>query len=270
MIGTIANASTILVGSIIGSTLRKGFDEKYKNIMMDSMGLAATALGINSVVQAMPDSKYHVLFIVSLALGGIIGTALSLDTLFDRTVSKISKGSNLAQGLSTAILLYCAGTLSILGPIQSALQGDNTYLFTNAILDGITSIVLSSTFGIGIALAAIILFCWQGAIYLLAGLIAPFITDTLMTEISLVGGVLIFASGLGILRIKNISAITGSTFQKCCPFFWISHYPRLDTTYLVFDRAVMMRPDKIVYVHKLAEFTLYNSLILAALTQKCE
>mgnify|MGYP003015002491 CR=1 FL=1 len=202
MIGTIANASTILVGSIIGSTLRKGFDEKYKNIMMDSMGLAATALGINSVVQAMPDSKYHVLFIVSLALGGIIGTALSLDTLFDRAVSKISKGSNLAQGLSTAILLYCAGTLSILGPIQSALQGDNTYLFTNAILDGITSI-----FGIGIALAAIILFCWQGAIYLLAGLIAPFITDTLMTEISLVGGVLIFASGLGILGIKKIKTL---------------------------------------------------------------
>ena len=198
MIGTIANASTILVGSIIGSTLRKGFDEKYKNIMMDSMGLAATALGINSVVQAMPDSKYHVLFIVSLALGGIIGTALSLDTLFDRAVSKISKGSNLAQGLSTAILL---------GPIQSALQGDNTYLFTNAILDGITSIVLSSTFGIGIALAAIILFCWQGAIYLLAGLIAPFITDTLMTEISLVGGVLIFASGLGILGIKKIKTL---------------------------------------------------------------
>ena len=198
MIGTIANASTILVGSIIGSTLRKGFDEKYKNIMMDSMGLAATALGINSIVQAMPDSKYHVLFIVSLALGGIIGTALSLDTLFDRAVSKISKGSNLAQGLSTAILLYCAGTLSILGPIQSALQGDNTYLFTNAILDGITSIVLSSTFGIGIALAAI---------YLLAGLIAPFITDTLMTEISLVGGVLIFASGLGILGIKKIKTL---------------------------------------------------------------
>ena len=227
MIGTIANASTILVGSIIGSTLRKGFDEKYKNIMMDSMGLAATALGINSVVQAMPDSKYHVLFIVSLALGGIIGTALSLDTLFDRAVSKISKGSNLAQGLSTAILLYCAGTLSILGPIQSALQGDNTYLFTNAILDGITSIVLSSTFGIGIALAAIILFCWQGAIYLLAGLIAPFITDTLMTEISLVAGSAHSARcrhhPVSFWGLKtpyyNISAITGSAFQKRCPFF---------------------------------------------------
>ena len=249
MIGTIANASTILVGSIIGSTLRKGFDEKYKNIMMDSMGLAATALGINSIVQAMPDSKYHVLFIVSLALGGIIGTALSLDTLFDQAVSKISKGSNLAQGLSTASLLYCAGTLSILGPIQSALQGDNTYLFTNAILDGITSIVLSSTFGIGIALAAIILFCWQGAIYLLAGLIAPFITADDGDQSGGRRADLCLrpwhpghqedqdpqpAAGsahsarcrhhpVSFWDLKtpycNISAITGSAFQKRCPFF---------------------------------------------------
>lgn len=147
MIGTITNATTILVGCAIGSTLKKGIGEKYKTIMMDSMGLAATALGINSIVQAMPESKYHVLFIVSLALGGLIGTRLDLDSAFGTIVGKISKGSNLAQGLSTAILLFCAGTLSILGPMQSALEGDNTYLFTNAILDGITSIVLSSTFG---------------------------------------------------------------------------------------------------------------------------
>ncbi|MCI8653774.1 MAG: DUF554 domain-containing protein [Angelakisella sp.] len=207
MLGTIANATTILIGSITGSTLKKGIGERYKTIMMDSMGLAATALGINSIVGAMPNSRYHVLFIVSLALGGLIGTRLSLDTAFARAVSKISRGSDLAQGLSTAILLFCAGTLSILGPMQSALQGDNTYLYTNAILDGITSIVLSSTFGIGIALAALVLFCWQGAIYLLAGLIQPFITDALMTEISLVGGILILASGLGILGIKEIKTL---------------------------------------------------------------
>ena len=207
MIGTITNAGTIVLGSIAGSTLKKGIGDKYKNVMMDSMGLAATALGINSVVQAMPESQYHVLFIVSLALGGLIGTKLSINTAFERLMSHISKGSNLSQGLSTAILLYCAGTLSILGPMQSALQGDNTYLFTNAILDGITSIVLSSTFGFGIAIAAVVLFCWQGSIYLLAGFIEPFITDSLMTEISLVGGVLILASGLGILGIKKIETM---------------------------------------------------------------
>ncbi len=207
MIGTIANAGAILAGSILGSTLKKGIGEKYKTVMMDSMGLAATALGVNSIVGAMPDSRYHVLFIVSLALGGLIGTRLSLDTLFDRVVARFSKGSDLARGLSTAILLFCAGTLSILGPMQSALMGDHTYLFTNAILDGITSVVLSSTFGLGIAAAAGVLFCWQGTIYLLAGLIQPFITDALMTEISLVGGILILASGLGILGIKEIKTL---------------------------------------------------------------
>lgn len=207
MIGTITNAGAILVGCVIGSTLKKGIGDQYKNVMMDAMGLAASAQGINAIVQAMPQSQYHVLFIVSLALGGLIGTRLSLDTAFQRALGKISKGSNLVQGLSTAILLFCAGTLSILGPMQSALQGDHTYLFTNAVLDGITSIVLSSTFGFGIAIASAVLFCWQGAIYLLAGLIEPFITDALMTEISLVGGVLILASGLGILGIKQIKTM---------------------------------------------------------------
>lgn len=207
MIGTITNTATILIGCAIGSTLKKGIGEKYKTIMMDSMGLAATALGINSIVQAMPESKYHVLFIVSLALGGLIGTALNLDTAFGNVVGKISKGSNLAQGLSTAILLFCAGTLSILGPMQSALLGDHTYLFTNAILDGITSIVLSSTFGFGVALAALVLFCWQGSIYMLAQFIEPFLTPELMTEISLVGGILILSSGLSILNIKNFKTL---------------------------------------------------------------
>ena len=207
MLGTIANTGAILMGSIVGSTLKKGIGEKYKTVMMDSMGLAAAALGISSITEAMPQSRYHVLFIVSLAIGGLIGTRLDLAAAFDRAVGKISGGSNLSQGLSAAILLFCAGTLSILGPMLSALQGDNTYLYTNAFLDGITSTVLSSTFGVGIVIAAAVLFCWQGSIYLLASVIEPFITDALMNEISLVGGILILSSGLGILGIKQIRTL---------------------------------------------------------------
>ena len=209
MIGTIANTATILAGSLVGSRLKSGLGEKYKEALMNGMGLAATLLGVNSVVQAMPQSRYSVLFIVSLAVGGVLGTAISLDTLFQKAVDKLplAGGSELGKGLSAAILLFCAGTLSILGPMQSALQGDNTYLFTNAVLDGITSTVLASTFGIGIALAALVLFCWQGAIYLLSGAIAPYVTTELLTELSLVGGALIFSSGLGILGIKQIKTL---------------------------------------------------------------
>jgi len=209
MIGTIANTATILAGSLVGSQLKSGLGEKYKEALMNGMGLAATLLGVNSVVQAMPESRYSVLFIVSLAVGGVLGTAISLDILFQKAVNRLplAGGSELGKGLSTAILLFCAGTLSILGPMESALKGDNTYLFTNAVLDGITSTVLASTFGIGIALAALVLFCWQGAIYLLAGAIAPYVTSDLLTELSLVGGALIFSSGLGILGIKQIKTL---------------------------------------------------------------
>jgi len=206
VIGTIFNCITIFVGSTIGSFLKKGIKEQYQEILMQAMGLAATALGIHSIVKYMPDSKYPVLFIVSLALGGLIGEMIDIEKGFQKLVAKISKG-NLAEGLSTAILLFCAGTLSILGPIESALRGNHTYLFTNAILDGVTSIVLASTFGFGIALSAIVLFLWQGFFYATAGILANFLTNDLLTEISIIGGVLILSSGLSILGIKKFKTL---------------------------------------------------------------
>ena len=202
MLGTIVNVSTILTGSVIGSVFKKGIGEKQQAALFTAMGLAAAGLGINSVVQNMPKSNYPVLFIVSLALGSLIGTTLDLDTRFQGLADRFSVGQ-LSKGLSTGILLFCIGTLSILGPIQSALNGDNTYLFTNATLDLVTSMVLASTYGIGIALTAIVLFCWQGSIYLCALALGAFMTPDMMTELSIVGGFLIASSGLSILGIKD-------------------------------------------------------------------
>lgn len=208
MIGTIANTLAILAGSLIGGTVRRGLKEKYQNILYVAMGLAATGLGINAVVQNMPNSPYPVLFIASLAIGGVIGTAIDLEGRFNKLVENRAKdGSQLARGLSTGIMLFCIGTLSILGPVNSALYGDETFLFTNATLDFVTSMVLASTFGYGMAFAAPVLFCWQGAIFLLANIAAPYLTDGLTTEISIVGGFLILASGLSILKIKEISTM---------------------------------------------------------------
>lgn len=227
MIGTIANTIAIIVGSTVGGTVRHGLKEKYQNVLFVAMGLAATGLGINAVVQNMPNSTYPVLFIASLAIGGVIGTGLDLDGRFNRLVNSRKKGkdsdessatdgdgvavssesSDLGRGLSTAIMLFCIGTLSILGPINSALYGDETFLFTNAMLDLVTSMVLASTFGYGIAIAAAVLFCWQGSIFLLASYLSPLLSGGLMCEISIVGGFLIFASGLSILKIKEISTM---------------------------------------------------------------
>lgn len=206
MFGTIFNVVMIIVGSIIGSIFKKGIKDEYQDILMQAMGLAATALGINAVVQHLPSSKYPVLFIVSLALGGLIGEKINLEMRFNTLVNKFSK-SNLAEGLSTAILLFCIGSLSILGPVEAALKGNYTYLLANGMLDGITSIVLASTFGIGIAASAIVLFAWQGSIYLAAKLMESSINTDLLNEVTIVGGLLILSSGLSILGIKKFKTL---------------------------------------------------------------
>jgi hypothetical protein len=207
MIGTIVNTGTIAIGAIMGSVLKKGIKPQYQDSLFNAMGFAATALGINAVVSHMPDSQYPVLFIVSLAIGSLLGAIIDLDAKFQGLVGKFAS-SNLGQGLSSAVLLYCIGTLSILGPVMSALYGDNTYLFTNATLDLVTSTVFASTYGIGMIFAAPILFCWQGSIYLLASLGASsFISDDLMCELSIVGGVLIASSGISILKIKDCKTL---------------------------------------------------------------
>ena len=202
MIGTIVNTATILLGSFIGSIAKKGIKEEYKGALFTAMGLAATALGINAIVNHLPDSEYPVLFIISLAAGSLIGTIIDIEGRFQR-LSKRFSSSDLGQGLSTATLILCIGTLSILGPIESALHGDHTFLFPNATLDFVTSMVFASAYGIGIAIAAGILFCWQGAIYLIASLLGAVISTELMTELSIVGGILIASSGLSILGIKD-------------------------------------------------------------------
>ncbi len=206
MLGTIVNVSCIAAGSIIGSVFKKGIKEQHQEALFNAMGLAALGLGMNAVAQNMPDSNYPVLFIVSLALGSLIGSMIDLNNRFNGLADKLSVG-HLSKGLSTGILLFCIGTLSILGPIRSALYGDNTYLFTNATLDLVTSMVLASTYGIGIILTAVVLFCWQGSIYLLACLLGNFMTADMMTELSIVGGFLIAGSGLSILGVKDVKTM---------------------------------------------------------------
>ena len=206
MIGTIVNTITIIVGSCVGHFAKRGIKEPYQKVMFTAMGLASLALGFNAVCNHLPKSEYPILFIVSLSVGGVVGTMLDLNGRFNRLVNRFSK-SNLAQGLSTGILLYCIGTLSIVGPMMSALYGDHTFLFTNATLDLVTSAVLATTYGIGMVLAAPVLFCWQGAFYLAAKLAGGVIPDAMVTEISIVGGTLIAASGLGILQIKDCKTL---------------------------------------------------------------
>ncbi len=207
MYAIIINAVAVVAGSAIGAIARKGIREKYITVLNTAMGLAALVLGVNVAMSNMIKSNYPVLFIFCLALGGIIGTMLRLDQRMERATAKVSGGSNLAEGITTGVLLCCVGTLSMMGPVLSALYGDNTYLMTGATLNLVTMIVIASSYGFGTALTAIVLFVWQASIYGIAHVSAAFISEELISEVSVVGGVLIAAAGLGVLNIKDCKTI---------------------------------------------------------------
>lgn len=208
MLGTIVNTACIVAGSIVGSLLKRGLGEKYQTVLYYAMGLSSLALGVSTFTQNLPKSEFPVLFILSLAIGGVAGAALDLDGRTKRLIAKRSS-EGLASGLISACLLFCVGTFSIVGPILSATTGDNTFLFTNATLDLVTSMVFAATYGIGIIAAAGVLFCWQGLFYLLGKLAADsaLLQGTFVNELSIVGGVLIISSGLSLLQIKDCKTL---------------------------------------------------------------
>lgn len=208
MIGTIVNTCTIIAGSVLGALLHRGIKEKYKEVMYTGLGLASLAIGLNATIANLPKSEYPVLFILSLAFGGIVGTRLDIDGRFKRLVNSKGRGEmRLGDGLSTAVLLYCIGPLSMLGPVISALKGDHTFLFTNATLDFVSSTIFASTYGIGMVLAAPVLFLWQAMFYAVATVSSTAVSEALMAELLIVGGLMITGSGLGLLHLKDCKTL---------------------------------------------------------------
>ena len=210
MIGTVVNTAAIIAGTIVGSLLSRGIKEKYKIGLYNALGLASLAIGLNATITHLPKSQYPVLFIVALAVGSVVGTKLDIDGRFHRLIEKRSKNNNgrsLADGLATAILLYCIGPLSMLGPVISALKGDHTFLFTNATLDFVSSTIFASTYGFGMILAAPVLFLWQGLFYVTAQISSQAVSDALMAELLIVGGLMITGSGLALLNLKDCKTL---------------------------------------------------------------
>ena len=208
MLGTIVTTICIVIGSAAGSIMRRRIDSTIQTALFNAMGIVTLALGANMAVQNLPKSQYPVLFIVSIALGSVIGFKLDIAGKIERYAAR-HNASRLAEGLTTSCLLYCIGTLSIVGPVLSAVYGNNTYLYTNATLDLVSSAVFAATYGWGIMLGALVLFCWQGSIYAVAYFLnsSDFIPETLMAELSIVGGLLLISSGLAILNIKDCKTV---------------------------------------------------------------
>jgi uncharacterized membrane protein YqgA involved in biofilm formation len=206
MYAIIINAIAVIVGSAIGALFKRGIKEKYITVLNTAMGLCAISLGLNVAIESMQKTHYPALFIFCLSIGGLVGTLLKMDQRMERATRRIST-TNLSEGITTSILLCCVGTLAMMGPVMSALYDDNTYLMTAATLNLVTMIVVASSYGFWVMVTSVAVFFWMSIIYGIALLSRSFISEELIAEVSLVGGILITASGLGVLHIKDCKTI---------------------------------------------------------------
>ena len=209
LLGAAVNAAAVLLGGSAGIIIGKALNKKVADAVMTGLGLVVVYIGISGAFSG----KNTLVAIISIAIGAVIGTLLALEdrvaALGKKLEEKVSKNGDgrIAKGFVSASLLFCVGAMSITGPIDSGLRGDHTVQYTKAVLDGIGAVVFASSFGVGVLFSALFIIVYQGGITLLAGFIAPYLTETIVNEMTCVGSLLIMALGFNMLGITKIKVM---------------------------------------------------------------
>lgn len=205
MLGTLANAAAVIVGGIIGLVFKNVIPEKTSEALLKTTGLAVIAIGIS----LMSAGENFTLLIISLIVGTIIGEGIDIEGKLDKfgafIESKIkNKQSNIALGFVTCTLVYCVGSMAIVGSIQSGLTGNHEILFSKAVIDGITAVSFAATMGAGVILSGISVLVYQGLITMLASLMQSLLSPGVVAEMTAIGGVIIMGIGLNFLIEKRM------------------------------------------------------------------
>lgn len=202
MLGTIINSTAIIVASLIGLFIGNRIKNDLKDGLVKVLGLCVSILGISMALKM----QNFLVVTLSLVLGYAIGDILAIEERFERLGKRVEerfKESKFAEGFVTSTLLFCVGSMAILGPIQEGLTGDRSILLAKSLLDGIASLILSSTLGIGVAFSSLSVLLYQGFFTLFAGFISPYLSERMINELNSTGGLLILAIGLNLSRITK-------------------------------------------------------------------
>ncbi|MBN2018102.1 MAG: DUF554 domain-containing protein [Candidatus Cloacimonetes bacterium] len=208
MIGTLVNVGAVIMGSTIGLVLRKQLPQKLTTIAFQSIGLFTIFLGFTMALK----TEHYLILIFSLIFGSIIGQLIDIDAWLMRISESLkkkwhSKNDKFSEGLVTAFLLFCMGSMTILGAIEEGLGGDPNLLLAKSLLDGFASIALAAALGIGVMLSVIPLLIYQGGLTLCAKLFEQSVTVPIMNELTAVGGIILIGLGISILEIKKLKVI---------------------------------------------------------------
>ncbi|WP_096272217.1 DUF554 domain-containing protein [Paucisalibacillus globulus] len=210
LFGTLVNGGLIIIGSILGLLFTK-IPERYKETVMHGIGLAVVLIGL----QMAFSTQVIIVVLLSLLSGAIIGELLDVESKLNQfgnwVGSRIKTNSNeesFSQGFVTASLIFVVGAMAIIGSLDSGIRGDHEVLITKGILDGFTALVLTTTLGFGVALSVVPVLLYQGTITLLATQIEQWVPEAflhgLIVELTAVGGLLIVAIGLNMLKVVQI------------------------------------------------------------------
>lgn len=206
--GAIVNAVVIVIAGTLGAKIKSAIPERMNKRLMEAIGLSIAVMGIAGAIEG----QNTLLMILSLVIGTLIGEGLDLDGRIISGVNKIEarfaskakfEGGSLAQGFISATMIFCVGSMIIIGSLESGLTGDNSMLYIKSLLDGITGFLLASSLGAGVALSAIPVLVIEGGLTLLATFLAPFLADAVVTEIISVGSVLLIGLGLNMAGLSE-------------------------------------------------------------------
>ena len=208
MLGTIVNSIAVIVGCLVGLVVKGRLNEKISITVMQGLALCTLYIGISGALKG----ENTLIMILSVAIGALIGEIIDIDkrlnNLGEYLESKFNgkKGSNvsIAEGFVSASLLFCVGAMAIVGSLESGLSGNHNTLFTKSILDGISSIIFTSSLGIGVIFSSVAVFIYQGGITLGAGLLSGILNDMVIANMSAVGGLLIAGLAFNMLGVTKM------------------------------------------------------------------
>lgn len=211
LMGAVVNAIAAAAGGAIGLLLRGRLPQRISQSMLRVMGICTLILGIQGALQ----TQDFLMLLLCTAIGTLLGELLRIEDGLQHLGNMIqgrlaTNGTQVAEGFITATLLYCVGAMTIVGSLESGLTGNHATLYMKAMLDGISAILLASTMGAGVLLAAIPVLLLQGGIALAGGWIAPWISDILLNGITAVGGVLIACIGINMAGLTQQKLKTGN------------------------------------------------------------
>lgn len=207
MFGVLVNVVTVVAGSLIGLLFKKGIPERVSKATMIGLGACTLYIGISGSLCG----ENVLILIGSMVLGAISGTLLDIDGAINRLAERVEnqfkkdgKKVSLAEGLVSATLLFCVGSMTVTGSIQAGLTGDHSVLITKAMLDLVSAMMLASSLGVGVLLSAVSVFVIQGALVLFAGIIAPFMNAGAINEMTCAGSLLIVMIGTNLMGITKL------------------------------------------------------------------